>query len=307
MRPVAPRALSLLVTMLEKSGGRVVEDMLDAADRDAFHTLRDCEALSVAEDVAAVMCPACGDHGVEPRRIHGVLQALCPACGYVDITNASLKAWAVDSRWVLGRLRMAFGIAARQESEELVPGTMWKVGDHKVGRRSRRIVFVRRLADQCSHKLFREALAAKIERDNAVIIGTTSRSAALVSDISLPYIHLSEITHFRSGKLELDEERWAWCLKPAHLRQHDASPVFCEDFRVAVIGGDEYEFTALQAGVLSYLHAAKGRKCVRESIMDEIGSSQKNPQELFRHTPRQMEGFQLVADWNEHGYYWLKR
>lgn len=307
MRPVAPRALSLLVSMLETSGGRVVEDMLDADDRDAFHMLRDGGALAVAEDVPAVMCPACGDHDVEPRKIGGVLQGLCPACGYVEITNASLKAWAIDPEWLLGRLRMAFGVATRQESEELVAGAMWKVGDHKMGRSSRRIVFARRLADYSTNQAFRVALAEKIERDNAVIIGTTSRSAATVSDISMPYVHLAEIVHYRSGKLELDEARWNWCLKPAHLRQHDASPVFFENFRVAVIDGEEYEFSALQAAVLAYLHAAKAGKCFKDSIMYEIDSAQKNPVELFRHNPRQFEGFSLVAEWNEHGYYWLKR
>lgn len=307
MRPVTPRALSLLVSMLEISGGRVVEDMLDAADRDAFHALRDCGALTVADDVPAVMCPACGDQAVAPRRLGGVLQGLCPECGYVEITNASLKAWAVNPDWLLGRLRIAFGIAARQDSEELVTGVMWKVGDFKSGRCSRRIVFARRLADHNTHKAFRDAFEEKIERDNGVIISTTSKSAAMVSDFSMPYVHLAEIVHFRSGKLELDDQRWAWCLKPAHLREHDASPVFFENFRVAVIDGEEYEFTALQAAVFAYLHAAKGRKCHKDSIMEDIDSSQKNPAELFRHNPRQFEGFGRVAEWNDHGYYWLKR
>lgn len=307
MRPVAPRALALLVSTLETSGGRIVEEVLDAADREAFRVLRDCEALKSAEDVPLVLCPSCGEHDVEPRRIGGTLQGLCPECGYVSITNASLNAWAADPEWLLGRLRVAFGVASRQASEELVPGTLWKVGDHKEGRRSRRILLARRLADHANHKAFRDALLEKIERDNAVIIATTSKSAAMVSDISLPYVHLAEIVHFRSGKLELDEERWAWCLKPAHLRQHDASPVFFENFRIAVIDGEEYEFSALQAAVLAYLHAAKSRKCHKDSIMDDIDSSQKNPVELFRHKQRQMEGFQRIAGWDDHGFYWLRR
>jgi predicted RNA-binding Zn-ribbon protein involved in translation (DUF1610 family) len=190
MRPVAPRALALLVSSLETSGGRIVEEVLDTADRDAFHVLRDCEALKSAEDVPVILCPSCGEHDVEPRRIGGVLQGLCPECGYVAITNASLKAWAADPEWLLGRLRVAFGVASRQASEELVPGTLWKVGDHKEGRHSRRILFARRLADHATHRMFRDALVEKVERDNAVIIATTSKSAAMVSDLSLPYVHL---------------------------------------------------------------------------------------------------------------------
>jgi len=307
VRPVAPRALSLLVSLLESANGRVVEDTLDTADRDAFEVLRDTGALVAGEDVPLILCPACGDQDVAPRRIGGVLQGLCPDCGYVPITNASLKAWAFDPSWLLGRLRMAFGISSRQDSEELVAGTMWKVGDHKVDRRSRRIVFARRLADQSTHDAFRRALAAKIERDNAVIISTTSRSSAMVSDLSTPFVHLAEIIHLRSGKLELDQERWAWCLKPAHLRRHDASPIFFENFRIAVVDGDEYQFSALQAGVLACLHAATGGKCFKDSIMVEVNSAQKNPVELFRHNARQFAGFNRLVDYDDYGFYWLKR
>lgn len=307
MRPVAPQALSLLVSLLETSSGRVVEDTLDTADREAFEVLRNTGALVVGEDVPIILCPACGDQDVAPRRVGGVLQGLCPDCGYVPITNASLRAWAVDPEWLLGRLRLAFGIAARQDSLELVRGTVWKVGDHKEGQRKRRIVFARRLADQGTHDAFRRGLTDKIERDSAVIISTTSRSAAMVSDLSMPFVHLAEIVHLRSGKLELDAERWAWCLKPAHLRRHDASPIFFENFRIAVVDGDEYQFSALQAAVLACLHVAGGGKCFKDSIMVEVNSAQKNPVELFRHNARQFEGFNGLVDYDDYGYYWLKR
>lgn len=304
---MAPRALSLLVSLLEATQGRIVEDLLDITDRDAFQRLCDAGALVVADDVPVILCPACGDQDVAPRRIAGVLQGLCPDCGYVPITNASLRAWAVNPAWLLSRLRLAFGISSRQDSEELVADTMWKVGDYTVGRRSRRIVFARRLADQSTHDAFRRALAAKIERDNAVIISTTSRSSAMVSDLSTPFVHLAEIIHLRSGKLELDQERWAWCLKPAHLRRHDASPIFFENFRIAVVDGDEYQFSALQAGVLACLHAATSGKSFKDTIMVEVNSAQKNPVELFRHNARQFEGFNRLVEYDDYGYYWLKR
>lgn len=307
MRPVAPRALALLVGMLESPGGRVVEDGIGPDESDAFQALLDCDALIGAEDVPVILCPCCGEHDVEPRKSRARLQALCPDCGYVTLTNASLKAWAADPEWLLDRLRRTFGVAARQASQELVPGTLWKVCDHKAGRRTRRILLARRLADHAVHKAFRDALAEKVERDNAVIIGTTPRSAAMIGDLSMPYVHLAEIVHFRSGTLELDDERWAWCLKSAHLRSHDASPVFFDNYRLAVVDGEEYEFSVRQAAVIVYLHAAKGRKCHKDSIMEDIDSPQKNPIELFRHNDRQMEGFRLVADWDDHGHYWLRR
>ena len=307
MRPVAPRALSLLVSLLEESKGRVVEDLLDTTDREAFQMLRDSGALAVAEDVPVILCPACGDQDVAPQKICGVLQGLCSECGYVPISNASLKAWAVDPEWLLGRLRMAFGIAARQDSAELVPGTVWKVGDHKAGRRSRRILFARRLADQSTHDTFRRALADRIERDKAVIISTTSRSAAMVSDLSIPFVHLAEIVHLRTGKLELDKERWAWCLKPAHLRRHTSSTVFYDGYRAAIIDGEEYAFSVNQALVFEALDGEPGMKRLGSSIMADIGSPQRNPGEIFRHNARPWEAFCKLVEWDDYGFYWLKQ
>lgn len=306
MRPVAPRALALLVSILESSGSRLVEEALDPAEHDAFRALCDSGAVKPAEDVPLVLCPVCGEHDLQPRRIGGILQGLCPECGYVPITNASLKAWAVDPEWLLGQLRVAFGMAARQASQVLVPGAVWKVGDFKQGRRPRRVLLASRLAEHATNKAFREALVEKIERDNAVVIATTPKSVAMVSDLSLPYVHLAEIVHLRSGKLELDQARWDWCLKPAHLRSHDPSPVFYENFRVAIIDGDECTFSPLQAAVLAYLYAAKGQKCHKDSIMRDIDSPQKNPVELFRHNPRQTEAFGRLVEWDDAGFYRLR-
>jgi len=307
VRPVAPRALSLLVSLLETSSGRVVEDTLDTADRDAFEVLRDTGALVAGEDVPLILCPACGDQDVAPRRIGGVLQGLCPDCGYVPITNASLKAWAFDPSWLLGRLRMAFGIAARQDSVELVPGTLWKVGDHKAGKQAHRVLLARRLSEHAVHKAFREALLDKVERDSAVIISTTPKSAAMVSDLSLPFVHLAEVVHLRSGKLELDEERWAWCLKPAHLRSHADSSVFYDGYRAAIVGGEEYTFSVNQALVFEALDGEPGTKRLGSTIMADIGSPQRNPRALFRHNPRQIEGFDRLVAYDDYGFYWLKR
>ena len=54
MRPVAPRALALLVSILESSGSRLVEEALDPAEHDAFRALCDSGAVKPAEDVPLV-------------------------------------------------------------------------------------------------------------------------------------------------------------------------------------------------------------------------------------------------------------
>lgn len=306
MRPVAPRALALLITTLESSQGRIVEETIDTSERDALHALKACDAIVTSEDVPYVLCPVCGDQDVEPKKIGQLLQGLCPECGWVRLTNTALRSWQFDAAWLMARLRMAFGIDGRQDSVALAPDFLWKIGDYKQGRQTRRILFARRLSEHRNQCALRETLTEKVERDSAVLIATTSKSAAMVSDIALPYLHLAEIVHFRSGKFELDHARWEWSLKPAHLRQHTASAMFFDNYRLAVLDGEEYAFSASQAAVFAYLHAAKGRKCYKDSIMHDIHSPQKNPLELFRHNQRQLEAFTRLVEWDEFGYYRLK-
>lgn len=307
MNPVAPRALTLLIRSLDAADSRIIADDLDPGERDAFDVLRDCGALKLGPDVPAVLCPWCGEHDVAPVRRAGGLQALCPDCGYVNIKNAALQAWALDPGWLLGRLRGAFGIAARQASTALVPDLIWAVGTYTKGKREHRILFARRLADHAVQQALRAVLHEVIPKESAVLIGTTSRSAARLEDLALPYVHLAEIVHWRKGDLKLDEERWEWCLQPAHRRRHDASPTFSDQYRRAVIDGEEYAFTPNQAQVFTHLHAARGEKCLKDSIMATVGSPQKNPAELFRHNARQYAAFQQLVESDDHGFYWLKR
>ena len=41
--------------------------------------------------------------------------------------------------------------------------------------------------------------------------------------------------------------------------------------------------------------------------MGEVDSAQKNPVELFRHNTRQFEAFNKVVEWDDYGFYALKR
>ena len=307
MKPVAPQALKLLIAMLEMPSGGLVEDALGKDQRDAFQLLRQYKFLNEGPEAVAVMCPACGDHDVEPRMVGRELTGLCPKCGRVAIYNESLKVWKVDYARLLLQLRVALGIASRQDSDGLVENIMWKVGDYKVGRRNYRIVFARRLADYENDQEFQRALDDHIEKHNAVVIGTTPRSLFRVSDPVLSYVELFDLVHLRSGKLELDQQHWEWCLKPSHLRQHRAVSGLSEDYRVAVIDGKEYTFSKMQAEVLEYIHSAGGGRREKCLIMAHSSSKQDSPVDLFQHDADQMRAFKHFVEWDVEGFYWWLR
>lgn len=308
MNPVGPHALGLLIRSLDAADSRIVADDLDPDDREALELLREHGAVVLAADMRAVMCPWCGEHDVAPQRRADRLQALCPDCGYVTITNPVLQAWRADPDWVLGRLRGAFGIAARQASRVLVPDTLWQVGQPTTRKRKRQVLFARRLAQNNVQHDLREALQASAPPDDTVLVGTTARSAARLEGFALPYVQLAEIVHWRSGTFELEAERWDSLLPSVQQSASEhGSGGFFDHYRRAVIDGEEFRFSIQQARVFEYLDQAGGQKCHKDSIMASIRSTQKNPVELFRHNQRQHEGFQRRVVYDEHGYYWLKR
>lgn len=308
MNPVGPRALALLIRSLDAADSRIVAADLDPGERDAFALLQQHDAMVSAADVAAVLCPWCGEHDVAPQRRAGRLQALCPECGYVAVTNPVLQAWTADPDWMLGRLRGAFGIAARQASTVLVPDTLWQVGQATTARRTRRVLFTRRLAQDVVLRVVRASLQASVPLESAVLIGTTARAAARLDGLDLPYLGLAEIVRWRSGKLELDDERWERSLRTTSpATGPDAGVVFSNGYRRALVVGVEYRFSVLQASFFEHLARACGEKCHKDSIMASIGSPQKNPAELFRKNRSQQEGFHRLVEQDQHGYYWLQR
>lgn len=307
MRPVAPRALALLARQLESPQGRLIPGLLETADRPAFRALAEAGALTrTGAQPPAILCPSCELQDVAPE-IHGTsLRGLCPACGYVRIDERLLQTWQPDHDWLLAALRRALGMAARQDSRVLREDLIWKVGDAVEGRNRRRVLLARRLGDPQVRQALDSILQDQVERNNGVVIGTTSRSRAQWAALSLPYVHLAELFRWRSGSLELDKGLWAWCLKPPHLRRHDCNSVFSEDFRSAIIDGEEYTFGAKEALAWEYLYNAKGSKRHKSLIMAAVGSDQSGPRELFRHDLRQMAAFQQLVAFDDNGFYWLK-
>lgn len=308
MKPVASRALAFLAQQLEAPEGQAFAAWLDEDDKPAFRELTQAGALVPASGPPTViLCPGCAQYDVAPEFLGAGLRGLCPECGYVRLDNEVLQAWVPDVGWLLGRLRKALGMAARQDSQELVSQRVWKVGGAVEGRRRRRVLFARRLGEVRVQRVLRETLQRQVERDNGIVIGPTSVDRMDWGDLSLPYVSLAALFRWRSGGLELDESLWAWCLKPAHLRTHESSSIFFEDYRTAILDGVEYTFGPKQARFWEYLHLAKGAKRHKNQIMKVVESDQVNPRELFRHNPDQLAAFDALVAWDDEGFYWLTR
>ncbi len=307
MSAIASRALGLLARLLEAPVGRSAQAWLDDDDQPALKALVDAGALKQSGDVIPVMCPACERHEVAPQAAGKVLRALCPECGYVTIQNGSIQVMVPDADWLLMRMRQALGMDARQDSQPLVDSLLWKVGHRPEGKtRRRRILFARRLTDITTHKAVMTALGDRVERDNGIIVGTAPAQHYPFSHLSLTYIHLAELFRWRAGKLELDDGLLAWCLKPAHLRNHLRSSIFYEGFRTAIIDGEEFNFTATQAEFWELMHGLSGAKAHKTTIMANTESKQESPRELFRHNADQMRAYERLVEFDAEGFYRMR-
>lgn len=307
MSAVAPRTLALLARLLDSPVGRTAPAWLDQEDQPALKALHEAGAVKNGGDSAAVLCPSCERQDLAPERHSKGLRALCPECGYVPISDDSLNILVPDVDWLLKRMRQALGMDQRQDSAVLVDGVMWKVGDIPQGKtRRRRVVFARRLTDPSTHRVVLKAFNDHIEKGNGIVIGMASRSTNPLEHLSLPYVHIADLFRWRAGKLELDDGLWQWCLKPAHLRNHERSTIFFEGFRTAIVDGEQFTFSATQAEFWEHMVGLGGSKAHKTTIMSHTESNQESPRELFRHNADHLRAFDRLVDHDDEGFYWLK-
>ena len=307
MSPKGPHALRLLLQGLEDPTRQLHPAGLGINDLAPFKLLTDSAALIPAEGApVVVMCPGCAEFDVAPEQDERGLRGLCPACGYVRIHSEYLRRWQVDIPWLLAKLRRAFGIESRQISQALIDDRLWKVGDVGQKTQRRHVFLARRLTEPQAQLQLRTAVRAIAERGRSVIVGALSRRQVDLDDVSLIYLPLDFLFHWRSGGLHLDQGLWHWCLKPLHLRNHSGSQVFSEDFRTAILEGEEYTFTDKQSQFWELLVSADGAKQQRDWIMAQIDSPQPNPRALFRHNPRQLTAFDQLVEHDDEGFHWMK-
>ena len=307
MSPKGPLALRLLLQGLEDPAGQLHPAGLAAEQVAPFKLLTESRALVAAQGAPAmVVCPGCAEFDLAPEHDGHGLRGLCPACGYVRLASDYLQRWQADVDWLLTKLRRALGMEARQLSQTLLDGRIWKVGDVGQKKQRRRVFLARRLTEPRALHQLRTIVGNNAERGMAVIVGTRARDQVDVGESSFIYMPLDTLFHWRSGGLHLDQSLWDWCLKPLHIRNHPGSRVFSEDFRTAIIDGEEYTFSDLQSQCWEILVAADGAKQQRDWIMAQIDSSQPNPRALFRHNPRQLAAFDRLVESDDEGFYWLK-
>ena len=309
MSAVVALSYRLLCDLLEGSNETLAGALLESDDeREALQHLLEIDAIDDgAGKASTILCPSCGLHEVAVTRPRaGGLQALCPECGSVTVSDDQVDVVRAKPAWVTRRIAQALKLDTRNLPQPVVDGLCWKIGDWaRAGKGARKVIFARRLGEVDIAEHVRRTLDSIAPRDQAILITSTPRERSQLAWPDEGYVHLPFAFNLRGSGLVLDEALFDWCLKPAHLRERATGGAFHSGYRGAYVGGREFTFSDTQAQFFENLDIAGGRRH-KQDIMANINTRQEEPRELFRKNPDQLEGFNLLIDSDGKGFFWLR-
>lgn len=111
--------------------GPTLESALSDAERSALATLVDLKAAKPHKlDLRFALCPYC--QLLRGSVVQGVagLVCQCPDCGSVPLDQHDTRAWAIESDWVIRKLRSALDVPAQQGHISVIDG-IWRIGHHQ--------------------------------------------------------------------------------------------------------------------------------------------------------------------------------
>lgn len=117
-----------LACRLFGDAGPTLEATLSHAEREALSTLADLKAMKPAKlDVRFVLCPYCELlRGPVVQGTNGLV-CECPDCGPVPLESSSMRAWTLDSDWLVRKLRGALNVPSQQAVVSVTDG-IWRLG-----------------------------------------------------------------------------------------------------------------------------------------------------------------------------------
>jgi hypothetical protein len=279
--------------------------------RGAIDRLSRLGALTPADAVRTVPCPACDEHHYLRLEYTeaGAFRAFCYNTGLLSIDAADLTVLQVDIAWLIGARRSGIDVLTRPAAEELVPGHLWLVGEQRIRAYRTRFYFGWRLRDQASIEQAVAAMAAKPVTMPGLVF--TSSSYSPLSG-RLPKRHaaifLPDACRTTHTGLVVDEDALL-----ATLRADDrvvvaaggVGYVFSGGFRSAVVGDKSFQFTKKQAAVIEALYEAyvSGLYSLHQ---DEVAAKADSNQRIVQVFRDNKEAYDTLIGSDNQRHYWLK-
>ncbi len=136
-----------LACRLFERGGPTIESALSDTEKNALALLAEINAVKPAKlDARFVLCPYCQLHRGSVVQGSAGLLCNCPDCGPVAIDKPDMRAWLLDTDWLIRKLRGALDIPG-QSSPLAVTADSWRLGPHQ----RRTVILARSLQYALTH------------------------------------------------------------------------------------------------------------------------------------------------------------
>lgn len=171
-------------------------------------------ALVAGRPLTGITCPACDeDHSVEIEHeaATGRSSCFCPIAGRVFVDESKIETLRIQTNWLALRVASVLEVDPSLPFRELMPGSVWWLGDRNVG--STKVSFALSVGLRGEAM---EALTAALKKRKAVDLGILLSSGGVMPSViaeTAGYhpIDLSEVLRLDENSFSLDQARLgAW-------------------------------------------------------------------------------------------------
>ena len=222
--------------------------LMDRADW--FEALRAEKALTHSGNLTSILCSQCDiPHTLKVNPL--TYKAYCAEAGYVQYKPEDTMQFGASQDWIFKSLRSALSIANADKIQECVPGSIWILGQTRIGKKSVTAFFARNIAN--SSKTIVDYLQANIGNAAGIIflssndLGSAKAFPGGHRIVSLA-VYLDDKFNFPQGALD---RIWRGDTVDAPHVQHAL------DFSTITIGDTPHSFSgADQRKVVEHLYKA---------------------------------------------------
>ena len=241
-------------------------------------------------------CPWCSTgtlHQVCRARGGGsAYRGLCLSCGWQNILPAQLSPLTLDLPKIARAVAAALGLASRFETQEIVPGKLWRIGEREVARKRHRVWFA---------PVVDEDIARALSGEAGILVCIDAPTARLPAMANLAPVPLRTCAHLRKAGLVIEDlEAYVGSASTSEIGTSLASL----SERVVHINGERIAVSPQVRRFLEVLVAADGKPVHKSTLADalEIDVDKFSPHQIFKKHMAVKEAFVGV---DGAGRYWL--
>lgn len=302
-------AFGLFCQLTEASTLTVHPEVLHYSEQaEGYQHLVALGALQPGEGIGThLLCPWC--HTDELREIHfhaSCYQGYCTECGWVTLPGAHVKPLQVNVRRLVQWLALALGLTKHYHCQELIPESLWRLGEIEHRRKRRTVFFARRLFDSALTSRMEKHLCNFCAPGCGIVITTTQENTVATTTSSHRIVPLPAIAHLRKSGVVIENiHHYLEEVATPRTPTVDTSLRLMHTGRVALIEGQPHALSPQVWGFLCVLEKAQGQPVHKRTLADalDMDVDRCKGAAIFK---RHKSIYTTFVAHDGDGHYWLK-